>query len=89
MVDEQLGAAVEQIGEALRAGLGIEDVVLLDRNPGQLAPLPGHLVAAARELLLLFQQLGARCLPLLLRAGPVLGHLHLRLQSGGPSGQRI
>jgi hypothetical protein len=74
VVDDQLGAAVEQIGESLRAVLGLEPVVLLDRDPGQLASLPGQLVAAAGELLLLLQQLVALRPPLLLRADPVLGH---------------
>ena len=74
VVDEQLGAAVEEIGERLRAVLGLEPVVLLDRDPRQLAPLPGQLVAAAGELLLLLQQLVALRLPLLLRADPVVGH---------------
>src|SRR5262249_16602832 len=65
VVDEQLGAAVEELGEALSAVLGLEPVVLLDWDPGQLAPLPGQLVAAACELLLLLQQLVAFRLPLL------------------------
>ena len=33
MIDEQLGAAVEQLGEGLGAVLGLEPVVLLDRDP--------------------------------------------------------
>ena len=74
VVYEQLRAAVEEIGERLRAVLGLEPVVLLDRDPGQLAPLAGQLVAAPDELLLLLQQLVALGLPLLLRADPVLGH---------------
>jgi hypothetical protein len=52
-VDEQLGAAVEEIGEGLRPVLGLEPVLLLHRNPRQLAPPPGQRVTAARELLLL------------------------------------
>src|SRR5205085_5244814 len=74
VVDEQLGAAVEEIGEGLRTVLGLEAVVLLEWDRGQLAPLPGQLVAAAGELLLLLQQLVALRLPLLLRADPVLRH---------------
>ena len=46
MVDEQLGAAVEEIGERPRAVLGLEPVVLLDRDPGQLAALLLDLVVA-------------------------------------------
>jgi hypothetical protein len=54
VVDEQLRAAVKQIGECLRPVIGIEPVVLLDWDPRQLAPLSGQLVASAGELLLLF-----------------------------------
>src|SRR5205814_2821128 len=72
VVDEQLGAAVEELGEGLRAVLRLEAVVLVDPDPGQLAPLPGQLVAPAGELLLLLQQLVALRLPLLLGADPVL-----------------
>src|SRR5439155_21933243 len=59
----------------LRALLGLEAVLLLDRDPGQPAPLLGELVAPAGELLLLLQQLVALRLPLVLRADPVLRHL--------------
>jgi len=55
VIDEQLGPAVEEIAEGLRAGLGLEVVVLFDRHPGQPAPLPGQLVSPASELLLLYQ----------------------------------
>jgi hypothetical protein len=71
VVDEKLGAAVEEIGEGLRALLRLEAVVLLDRDPGELAPLPGQLVSPAGELLLLLQQLAALRVPLLLCADPV------------------
>src|SRR5205823_9740303 len=74
VIHEQLGAAVEEIGQGLHAVHGHEPVVLLDRDPRQLAPLPGQLVAAAGELLLLLQQLVALRLPFLLRADPVLSH---------------
>src|SRR5207248_7124210 len=82
VVDEQLRAAGEEVGQGLRPGFGIERVVLLDRDPGQLAPPPGQVVPAARELLLVLQELVARRLPFLLRPDPVLGHrrycLHAR-----------
>src|SRR5207248_7343680 len=74
VVDEQLGAAVKELCEGLRAVLRLEAVVLLDRDPGQLAPFPGQLVAPAGEFLLLLQQRVALRLPLLLRADPVLRH---------------
>src|SRR5439155_9443733 len=72
--DEQLGAAVKELGEVLCAVLRLEAVVLFDRDPGQLAPFPGQIVAAAGEGLLLLQQCVALRLPLLLRADPVLRH---------------
>src|SRR2546423_484399 len=65
VVDEQLRATVEELGERLRPRLGFEAVVLLDRHPGKLPPLPRELVAATGELLLLREQFLARCLPLL------------------------
>jgi hypothetical protein len=72
VVDEQLRAAVEEIGERLRTARGVEAVVLLDRDPGQLAPFRGQLVAATCVLLLLPQQLVAFRLPLRLRDDPAL-----------------
>jgi hypothetical protein len=48
VVDEQLGAPAEEVGERLRAVLGLESV-LLDRYPGQLQPLPGELVVATSD----------------------------------------
>jgi hypothetical protein len=52
VVDEQLRAAVEEVGEALRAGFRVEDVLLLDRHPGQLPPPARQLVALSHVLLL-------------------------------------
>jgi hypothetical protein len=83
VVDEQLGAPVKEIGERLRVVLGLEPVVLLDRDPGKLAPLSGQLVPAAGGLFLLLEQLVALSLPLVLRADPVLGH-QVPLVSRGP-----
>src|SRR5919202_2284120 len=77
VVDEQLGAPVEQLGERLGALLGLEAVLLLDRHPGKFPPLLRQLVVAAGELLLLREQLIARRLPLLLCADPVLRHRSL------------
>jgi hypothetical protein len=57
VVDQQLRAAVEQLGERLRTFLGVETVLLLDPNPGQLAPLAGELVTQARVFLLACEQL--------------------------------
>src|ERR1700704_5645364 len=52
VVDQQLGAAGEQVGERRGSGLGVEGVVLLDADPGQCLALSGELVAAACGLLL-------------------------------------
>jgi hypothetical protein len=46
VVDEQLGATVEELRQRPRALVGVEPVLLLDRNPRQLAALPGELVAS-------------------------------------------
>ena len=54
--------------------IGLEAVVLLDRHPGKLPPLPRQLVVAAGELLLLREQLVAGGLPLLLCPDLVLRH---------------
>ena len=74
VVDEQLRATVEEVGERLRAVLGLEPVVLLDRHPGELPPLLRELVTAMGELLLLREELFARRVEFLLRADLVLGH---------------
>src|SRR6266511_4369269 len=68
VVDEELRAPVEEPDQGLRSVLGLEAVVLLHRDPRQRLPLPGELVAAAGELLLLCQQRGAGAQPL--RARP-------------------
>jgi hypothetical protein len=65
VVDEQPGASPEQVGERRRSLVGLEAVVLVDPNPGQLLPPPGQLVAASGELLLRLEQLQPRGQPLL------------------------
>ncbi len=52
VVDEQLGATVEELRQRPRALVGVEPVLLLHRHPRQLAPLAGDLVAEPRVLLL-------------------------------------
>jgi hypothetical protein len=74
VVDEQLGAAVEEVGERFRSALRLERVLLVDPNPRQLTPLLRELVAAARELLLFLQKRLALGLPLLQRRDPVRAH---------------
>jgi len=55
VVDEQLRTAVEELDQRLRPIVGLEAVVLLDRDPGQSLSLAGKLVAPAGELLLFGQ----------------------------------
>src|SRR6266702_4291309 len=75
VVDEQLRATVEEVDQRLRPVVGLEAVVLLDRDPGQRLPPAGELVAPAGELLLLSQELGPRSEPLLARAYGMVRHV--------------
>jgi hypothetical protein len=52
VVDKELGAASKQVRQRSAAFIGIEAVVLVDPDPGELLPLPGQLVAATGQLLL-------------------------------------
>ena len=45
VVDEELGATFEELRERPRALVGLEPVLLLDGDPGQLATLARELVA--------------------------------------------
>jgi len=74
-VGKQLGAAVEELGERFLAVLGVELVLLLHRNPGQLAPPPLDLLAALRLLGLELRELVAPRLPLLAGSDLVLRHV--------------
>ena len=56
VVDEQLGAPVEELAERLLAVVGVEAVLLLHRHPRQLASLPRELVAEPCVLLLADEQ---------------------------------
>src|SRR5919199_2474477 len=69
VVDQELRAPVEELGQRLRSVLGLEAVRLLDRDPRQLLPLAGELVAPTGELLLLRQQRDAGGQPLLASSG--------------------
>ena len=53
VVDDQLAAPVEEVGERDLALGRVENVILLDLHPGQLAPLGAQLVASPRGFLLL------------------------------------
>jgi hypothetical protein len=67
VVDEQLGAAVEELGQRLLPVVRLEDVLLLDRHPGQLLAPAGELVALPHVLLLGVEQLAPGRQPLLSR----------------------
>ena len=68
MLDDQLDAAVEKIGERLLAVRPVEDILLLDLDPRQLAPSGAELVAQPGEFLLLDEQCLARGKPLISNA---------------------
>src|SRR5919201_3332366 len=51
VVDDELRAAVEQLRQRACAVLGVEAFLLLQRHPGELAPLPREFVAEPRVLL--------------------------------------
>ena len=59
MVDGQLMPAVEQLRQRLPATGSVENIILLDRLPGQLPTLLAQLVTEARKLLLIGKQLPA------------------------------
>ena len=77
VVDQKLGAAVEQLGEGPRPVVGIKPVLLLDRNPGQFAALARQLVRHPGVLLLALKQLVMGGLPLLTADNLVVSHLVL------------
>ena len=64
VIDDQLAAAVEQVGQRYFAVRAVEDVLLLYPLPRHLAALTAQLIAQPRELLFLSQQFLARRQPL-------------------------
>src|SRR5579883_523425 len=74
MVDEELRAPAEEVGERGAPAIGLEAVLLLDLDPGQLLPPPRQLVAAPRQLLLRLQQIEPRRQPFLACPGGVCRH---------------
>jgi hypothetical protein len=67
MLDKELAAAVEQVGERHFALWPFEDVLLLDPDPRELAPLPTDLVALSRVGLFPLQECHTLLEPLLPR----------------------
>src|SRR5205823_4167816 len=64
VIDDELTAAVEEIGQRLLSVRAVEKVVLLHTLPRQLAAAAAQLIALPREFLFLRQQLLARGDPL-------------------------
>src|SRR6266536_560569 len=60
MLDDQLAAPAEQVGQRLRAARPVEGVILFDLYPGQCPPLGAEPIAQPGELLFLAQELGPR-----------------------------
>src|SRR5207247_178247 len=74
VVDEELRASSEEVGQRAAPLVGLESVLLVDPHPRQLLPPPRQLVAAPRELLLRLEQLEPRGEPLFTCPGHVLRH---------------
>src|SRR5450755_964173 len=77
VIDEQLRASLEEIGERRCALVGVEAVLLVDPDPGQLLPPARQLVAAPGQRLLGLQQLQPGRQPLVTCSGLVSGHCSL------------
>src|SRR5882724_3023671 len=74
VVDEELRAPSEEVLERGVPFIGVEAVLLVDTDPGQRLAPPRQLVAAPRELLLLFQQREPRRQPRLTCRDHVFRH---------------
>ena len=74
VVGEELRAAVEEVGERLLPVLGVEDVLLLHRNPRKLHPLALDLLVSRSRLGLELRQLVTGCLPFLPGSDLVFRH---------------
>src|SRR5437870_9401096 len=75
VIDDQMAAPVEEVGERLLAVRPRQHVGLFDLDPGQLAALSAQFIAQPGEFLLLDQVLLSRSEPLL--SGNYLMPLHL------------
>src|SRR5262249_33557413 len=74
VIDEELRASLEEIGECGVALIGVESVRLVDADPRQLPPPLRDLVALPRECFLGVEQLEPRREPLFTCASAVLRH---------------
>src|SRR5947208_9048117 len=75
VVGERLRAPVEELGEGLLAVLGVELVLLLDRDPGEIETLSLDLLVSRRLLGLELGELVPGRLPFLAGSNLVLRHL--------------
>jgi hypothetical protein len=74
MLDDQLAAPIEEVGERLPARRAIEHIGLFDLDPGQFAALCAQLVAQPGELLFSRQMRLARGQPLVSHNDPMMHH---------------
>jgi hypothetical protein len=74
VLDEELAAATEQVGQGQPALGPFEDVFLLDPDPGQLAALPADLVTLPRVGLLPLEERLSLLQPHFPRGDPVFRH---------------
>jgi hypothetical protein len=72
VVDEELRTSSKKVPQRGAPLVGVESILLLDRDPRQVLALPREFVAAPRELLLRLQQLQPRSEPLFTCSGLVL-----------------
>src|SRR5204863_5775110 len=83
VVDKQLRAPVEQFDQRLLPVLGLEDVPLVDADPGQLLSLLRDLLVELPELPLALVNRLDRSLPLVPRNNGMISHLS-SLTGDGP-----
>src|SRR5262249_3831865 len=76
VVDDELAATLEEVGERLPAARALEDVRLVDPDPRQRAPLSAELVAQPRALLLPGEEGRACGEPFLARDHLAIGKVH-------------
>src|SRR5262245_65005103 len=77
VVDDELAASLEEVAEGFLAVRSLEQVGLVDPDPGQLAPLGAQAIAQMGQFLLLAQELLAGRKPLVARHDSRLAHLAL------------
>jgi hypothetical protein len=86
VVDDELRASGEQLGQRPFAVLGIEDVLLVDGHPGEFPAAPGQLVTLAAVRLLCLEQCQAGLEVFLLASNRVCTHFKVSFGSVGARG---